>query len=229
LLKLKAKTDIAAQKLIDKKRLTFSIAIFPFGLMSIGSHPCVSVSTPCDNPSSTISLNPNWFPICARRSAMMTDWNHVCKTDPNWASSEVVPKRAPQRKPAKLSLHAGRNIGQGRLRMPLSTRTADSFGGKTLQREREGYPQLSRRCPFCCRRIGDGGGQMEHTGFEQVGFHFVPVDLDTRRKALPALFEHLSVVERIVDDIAIFGGQIVIFPKWRGRPRSSRRLVSSTQ
>ena len=79
------------------------------------------------------------------------------------------------------------------------------------------------------RRIGDGGGQMQHAGFEQVGFHFVPVDLDTRRKALPALFEHLSVVERIVDDIAIFVGQIVIFPKWRGRPCSSRRLVSSTQ
>ena len=87
------------------------------------------------------------------------------------------------------------------------------------------------------RRIGDGDGQMQHAGFEQVDFHFVPVDigqhvpvdLDTRRKALPALFEHLSVVERIVDDIAIFVGKIVIFPKWRGRPRSSRRLVSSTQ
>jgi len=84
------------------------------------------------------------------------------------------------------------------------------------------------------RRIGDGGGQMQQAGFEQVGFHFVPVDigqhvpvdLDTRRKALPALFENLSVIERIVDDIV---GQIVIFPKWRGRPRSSRRLVSSTQ
>jgi hypothetical protein len=46
----------------------------------------------------------------------------------------------------------------------------------------------------------------------------VPVNLDTRRKALPALFEYLSVVERIVDYIAIFVGQIVIFPKWRGRP-----------
>ena len=79
------------------------------------------------------------------------------------------------------------------------------------------------------RRIGDGGGQMQHAGFEQVGFHFVPVDLDTRRKALPALFEHLSVVERIVDDIAIFVGQIVIFQKWRGRPCSSRSLVSSRQ
>ena len=79
------------------------------------------------------------------------------------------------------------------------------------------------------RRIGDGGGQMEHAGFEQVGFHFVPVDLDTRRKALPALFEYLSVVERIVDDIAIFVGQIVIFQKWRGRPCSSRSLVSSRQ
>ena len=53
---------------------------------------------------------------------------------------------------------------------------------------------------------------MQHAGFEQVGFHFVPVDigqhvpvdLDTRRKAPPALFEHLSVVERIVDDIPIF-------------------------
>ena len=27
------------------------------------------------------------------------------------------------------------------------------------------------------RRIGDGGGQMQHAGFEQVGFHFVPVDI----------------------------------------------------
>ena len=33
------------------------------------------------------------------------------------------------------------------------------------------------------RRIGDGGGQTQHAGFEQVGFPFVPVDLDTRRKA----------------------------------------------
>ena len=87
------------------------------------------------------------------------------------------------------------------------------------------------------RRIGDGGGQMQHAGFEQVGFHFVPVDIgqhvpvdfDTRRKALPALFEHLSVVEQIVDNIAIFVGQIVIFQKWRGRPCSSRSLVPSTQ
>jgi len=46
------------------------------------------------------------------------------------------------------------------------------------------------------RRIGDGSGQMQHAGFEHVGFHLVPVDigqhvrveLDTRRKALPALF-----------------------------------------
>ena len=45
--------------------------------------------------------------------------------------------------------------------------------------------------------------QMQHAGFEQVGFHFVPVDLGTRRKAPPALFEHLSAVERIVYDIAI--------------------------
>ncbi len=87
------------------------------------------------------------------------------------------------------------------------------------------------------RRIGDAGGQMQHAGFEQVGFHFVPVDigqhvpvdLDTRRKALPALFQHLSVVERIVDDIPIFRRQTVIFPKWRGRPCSSRSLVPSTQ
>ncbi len=45
--------------------------------------------------------------------------------------------------------------------------------------------------------------QMQHAGFEQVGFQFVPVDLDTRRKAPPALFEHLSVVEWIGYDIAI--------------------------
>ena len=37
-------------------------------------------------------------------------------------------------------------------------------------------------------RVGDGGGQMQHAGFEQVGFHFVLVDLDTRRKAPPTLF-----------------------------------------
>ena len=61
------------------------------------------------------------------------------------------------------------------------------------------------------RRIGDGGGQCSTSAFEQGGLHFVPVDigqhvpvdLDTRRKAPPALFEHLSVVERIVYDIAI--------------------------
>ena len=51
--------------------------------------------------------------------------------------------------------------------------------------------------------IGEGGGQMQHASFEQVGFQFVPVDLDTRRKAPPALFRHLSAVERIVYDIAI--------------------------
>ena len=59
--------------------------------------------------------------------------------------------------------------------------------------------------------VGRRIGQMQHAGFEQVGFHFVPVDigqyvpvdLDTRRKAPPALFEHLSVVEQIVYDIAI--------------------------
>ena len=51
--------------------------------------------------------------------------------------------------------------------------------------------------------VGRRIGQMQHAGFEQVGFHFVPVDLGTRRKAPPALFEHLSVVERIVYDIAI--------------------------
>ncbi len=55
---------------------------------------------------------------------------------------------------------------------------------------------------------------MQHAGFEQVGFHFVPVDIgqhvpvdfDTRRKALPALFEHLSVVEQI--GVAIADGQL---------------------
>ena len=51
--------------------------------------------------------------------------------------------------------------------------------------------------------VGRRIGQMQHAGFEQVGFHFVPVDLDTRRKAPPALFEHLNAVERIVYDIAI--------------------------
>jgi hypothetical protein len=52
------------------------------------------------------------------------------------------------------------------------------------------------------RRIGNVGGEMQHSGS----------------------FELLSVVERIVDDIV---GQIVIFPKWRERPCSSRRLVRS--
>ena len=51
--------------------------------------------------------------------------------------------------------------------------------------------------------VGRRIGQMQYAGFEQVGFHFVPVDLGTRRKAPPALFEHLSAVERIVYDIAI--------------------------
>jgi len=51
--------------------------------------------------------------------------------------------------------------------------------------------------------VGRRIGQMQHAGFEQVGFHFVPVDLGTRRKAPPALFEHLNAVERIVYDIAI--------------------------
>ena len=76
------------------------------------------------------------------------------------------------------------------------------------------------------RRIGDAGGQMQHAGFEQVGFHFVPVDigqhvpvdLDTRRKALPALFEYLSVVERIVDDIPIFRRADCDFPKMARTP-----------
>jgi hypothetical protein len=52
------------------------------------------------------------------------------------------------------------------------------------------------------RRIGNVGGEMQHSGS----------------------FELLSVVERIVDDII---RQIVIFPKWRERPCSSRRLVRS--
>lgn len=42
------------------------------------------------------------------------------------------------------------------------------------------------------RRVGDGVGRLHHSSFEQVGFHFVPtdigqhvpVDLDTRGKAL---------------------------------------------
>ena len=49
------------------------------------------------------------------------------------------------------------------------------------------------------RRIGDDGGQLHQSRLEQVGFYFVsidigqhvPVDLDTRGKALPALFDHL--------------------------------------
>ena len=45
----------------------------PFGLMITGSQPCVCVSTACDNPSSTINRNPNRCPVCAKRSATMTD------------------------------------------------------------------------------------------------------------------------------------------------------------
>ena len=40
--------------------------------------------------------------------------------------------------------------------------------------------------------VGRRIGQMQHAGFEQVGFHFVPVDLGTRRKA-PPLFSSISV------------------------------------
>jgi hypothetical protein len=47
--------------------------------------------------------------------------------------------------------------------------------------------------------------QMQHAGFGRVGFHFVPVDigqhvpvdLDTRRNAPPALFEHLKMLNRL--------------------------------
>jgi hypothetical protein len=53
-----------------------------------------------------------------------------------------------------------------------------------------------------------------------------PLTSTQGERLCPPLFEHLGVVERIVDDIAIFVGQIVIFPKWRGRPCSSRSLVS---
>ena len=52
------------------------------------------------------------------------------------------------------------------------------------------------------RRVGNVGGEVQHSGS----------------------FELLSVVERIVDDTV---RQIVIFPKWRERPCSSRRLVRS--
>src|ERR1700680_2162799 len=52
-----------------------------------------------------------------------------------------------------------------------------------------------------------------------------PLTSTQGERLCPPLFEHLGVVERIVDDIAIFVGQIVIFPKWRGRPCSSRSLV----
>jgi hypothetical protein len=52
------------------------------------------------------------------------------------------------------------------------------------------------------RRVGNVGGEVQHSGS----------------------FELLSVVERIVDDII---RQIIIFPKWRERPCSSRRLVRS--
>jgi hypothetical protein len=58
---------------------------------------------------------------------------------------------------------------------------------------------MMRRASPVGRRLG----QMQHAGFEQVGFHFVPADLGTRRKAPPPFFEHLSAVERIVYDIAI--------------------------
>ena len=67
------------------------------------------------------------------------------------------------------------------------------------------------------RRVGDDGGQLHQSRFEQVGFHFVPIaigqhvsiDLNTRGKALPALFDHLRAEQRVVDDIAIFVIQIV--------------------
>src|SRR5208337_5214283 len=39
----------------------------------IGSQPRVWVSIACDKPSSTINLNPNRCPICANRSATITD------------------------------------------------------------------------------------------------------------------------------------------------------------
>jgi hypothetical protein len=45
----------------------------PLGLMITGSQPCVCVSTAFDNPSSTINRNPNRCPVCAKRSATMTD------------------------------------------------------------------------------------------------------------------------------------------------------------
>jgi len=56
------------------------------------------------------------------------------------------------------------------------------------------------------RRVGRGGGRLHQSRFEQVGFHFVPtdigqhvpVDLDTRAKALPAPFDQSSEVERVV-------------------------------
>ena len=67
------------------------------------------------------------------------------------------------------------------------------------------------------RRIGDGSGQWRQSRLEQVGFHFVPtdinqqvsIDLDTRRKALPAPFYYLRAEQRVFDDIAIFVSQIV--------------------
>ncbi len=51
------------------------------------------------------------------------------------------------------------------------------------------------------RRIGGGDGRLHQSGFEQVSFHFVPtdisqhvpVDLDSRGKALPAHLNHLRV------------------------------------
>src|SRR6266850_1241210 len=50
-------------------------------------------------------------------------------------------------------------------------------------------------------RVGDGGGRLHKSCFDQVGFHFVPadigeyvpVDLDTGGKVLSALLNHLRV------------------------------------
>jgi len=67
------------------------------------------------------------------------------------------------------------------------------------------------------RRVGDGVAHLHQSRFEQVGFHFVPINIgqhvfihhNTRGKALAALFDHLRAVQGVADNIAIFVSQIV--------------------
>ena len=66
---------------------------------------------------------------------------------------------------------------------------------------------------------GGGIGRFHEVVAEQVIFHFFtrdigqhhPVDLDTRRKGLTGLGDHLGVVRAIVDDIDVLEGETVLF------------------